>query len=183
MRPLDLMNTQRRDIPIDDPMDILSEAITWITDGPSHVRLFIGADVEIRPGENFDFWEVTFPRCRFGKMEELSEKYLKEYQMEVGRHRLLPYPLTQEIFDKALTEMKRLEGSYYDLGELLITQFLDEIGLDHTDNSNPDLFVCSSGVEHIYRVIGFPFCEGHEVVSPEDIVKSPQYEIVPWGVE
>lgn len=170
IRQFDLIMTQRKEIPIDDPLDILSEVITWITGGPSHVRLYMKG-----LHEDFDFWEVTYPKCRFGYMTELDEKYRGEFDIEIGRYKDLPFPLPKELSDKGIERMEKLEGSLYDLGELLFSQLFDELGIDHTDNSDPERFVCSSGVENIFRIMGFPFCPNHPLVSPEDIVHSKFY--------
>jgi len=167
--------TTRKEKPINDPLDVASIIITAITGGPSHVRLCIKGLYE-----NWDFWEVTYPKCRFGKMEEVD---YKEYDVEIGRHRNLPFPLPREIAEKAVGEMKRVEGRLYDVGELFFSQLFDTIGLDHTDHSDPERFVCSSGVEYILTCLGFPFCPLDFLVSPEDLIKSEFYTKVEEGGE
>lgn len=149
----------------------ISEAIELATHGgPSHVRVYCRG-----LHENHDFWEVTFPRCRWGMMSEIDRSSTR---VEFGRHNQLYWPLPLELQTKGLAEMLRLEGSLYDLGELGITQFLHAIGLEKFDHSAPDNYVCSSGAERILTVMGFSFCPGDMIVSPYDILKSPYYEKV-----
>ncbi len=168
IRPLDVIMTRRKSIPINDPGDILSGAISSITDGPSHVRIYVGEGV---------FWEVTFPACRFGEMSELDEAYRAEYDVEIGRHSVLPDPLPINLFQRALIAMSKLEGAPYDLPELAVTQFLNALGLRSIDLFR-SLFVCSSGAEDIFRQIRRPWCPGQKIVSPLNIAESPFYRII-----
>ena len=167
IRPFDVIMTQLKDKP-DEIEEIVSEIITWLTGGPSHVRVYCKG-----LHEDFDFWEVTYPHCRFGYMKEID---YKSYEVEIGRHKELPFPLPQDLCDKGIAAMLKLEGTDYDLGELFFSQLFDLIGIDHTDQSDPNKFVCSSGAEHIFITMGYPFCPGDLLVSPEDIVKSLYYE-------
>ena len=146
--------------------------ISWIISqitrgGPSHVRVYTKGLYQ-----DFDFWEVTWPKVRWGYMDEIDPRL---YRIEYGRHSQLFYPLPDELARRGLLEMIRLEGSLYDIGELAFSQFFDEIGVDHTDQSDPTRFVCSSGAEHILAQMGFPFCASDMLVSPQDIRRSPVY--------
>lgn len=168
IRPFDVISTTIKRM--QGPDDFISEGITLITGGPSHVRLYCKG-----LHEDFDFWEVTYPKCRFGYISEINRD---DYQVEIGRHKDLPFPLPQELLDKGLAEMLNVEGSLYDIGELFFSQLFDIIGLDHSDQSDPKKFVCSSGIEHILTTMNFPFCPDDYLVSPEDIIKSICYERV-----
>ncbi len=168
LRPFDMIMTWPR------KWNFLSWFITWVTGGgPSHVRVYTKGLYQ-----DYDFWEVTWPKVRWGYLSEIDPK---QYRIEYGRHSQLFYPLPVEIQEKGIAEMQRLEGSLYDLGELAFSQFFDEIGLDHTDQSDPKKFVCSSGAEHILTTMNFPFCVSHELVSPQDIRNSKFYMKVKGG--
>ena len=160
--------------------NFISWFITWITGGgPSHVRLYIkGLGIKDENGREYDFIEATWPKVRFGFMEEVDPKL---YRIEYGRHSELPYPVPQELEDKAIAEMKRLIGVLYDLGELAFSQFFDELGIDHIDHSDPERPVCSSLAEHILGVLTYFFCPSDQLVSPADIMRSKFYVKVKKG--
>lgn len=136
--------------------------------------------IDPETGKEFEFFELTWPKGRFGFMEEVSPK---EYQIEYGRHSELFYPLPEELRDKGIAAMKELNGTLYDVGELGFSQFFDQIGLDHTDQSDPEKKVCSSAAEYILTCMNFPFCPSDELVSPQDIRKSNFYVKVKEGGE
>jgi hypothetical protein len=175
IRPLDVILTTIKEF--DEPDEIASEIITAITGGPSHVRVYMKGWCE-----NYDFWEVTLPHCRFGYMNEIDRT---EVNVEIGRHKGLPYPLPLEVGQMALLEMKKLEGSDYDVFELW-EHLLEVAGIDSTDNSDPNRYVCSSGAGHIMYWIGYPWHTKGEIVSllsPQDIRESDEYEKVEEGGE
>ena len=162
MRPFDMIMTWPK------RWNFISWFITWITrGGPSHVRVYCKGLFE-----DFEFFEVTFPRGRFGYMNEIDPKY---YKVEIGRHSELFYPLPKELSDKGLKTMISLSDIDYDVGELAFSQLFDELGIDHTDQSSQEKFVCSSGAEHILASMNFPFCPSEQLVSPQDIRKSKFY--------
>src|SRR5512139_683779 len=168
LRPFDVIMTWPK------KWNPISWVISSITGkGPSHVRVWCRGLYE-----NYDFWEVTFPKCRFGYLSEIDPRF---YRIEYGRHSDLFYPLPLEIQNRGLQAMLKLCGTLYDLGELSFSQFFDEIGLDHTDQSEPERFVCSSGAEHVLASMDFPFCPSDMLVSPQDIRKSKFYVRVKGG--
>jgi len=176
MRPLDHILTWPKKFK--GFMGFISSFIIWITrKGPSHVRIYIKGLYG-----DFDFFEVTYPRARFGYMSEVSPK---EYRIEIGRHKYLPFPLPQEIADIAILEMRKMEGTDYDIEELW-EHLLDEGGIDEIDNSDPNIWVCSSGGGHIMHWIGYAWHTKGKVVSllsPQDIRKSDEYAKVKKGGE
>jgi len=158
--------------------NIISEIISFFTrKGPSHVRTWTRGLYE-----NFDFFEVTFPKPRFGYMAEID---FKEYRIEIGRHQNLPYPIPDDMVKIAIDEMIKLrDNTFYDVGELF-EHLLEEVGIDSVDNSNPDHFVCSSGDEHIRKMWNkkeYLWCPDQQLVSPQDIRESPFYRKVKYSV-
>ncbi len=148
----------------------ISEGIEGISRGPSHVRLFL---------EGKDFWEVTFPRCRIGEIGEIDPGTV---DVEVGFHVHVEQGWIRENQRRAiLLEAERLIGSEYDVMELW-EHLLHEAGIDDEDHSDPGRFVCSSGVEHVFRTAGLGFRPNHPLVSPEDLRESPLYGVRrQWG--
>jgi hypothetical protein len=175
LRPFDVIMTW----PV--KWNFISWFIIWITHGgPSHVRVYCKGLGFYRDDKELDFFELTWPKGRFGFMNEISPG---DYKIEYGRNSELFYPLPDELKNKGKNAMKALEGTWYDGGELALSQFFDEIGLDHTDNSDPTRFVCSSAAEHILSTMNFPFCVSDQLVSPQDIRKSKFYVKVEGGEE
>lgn len=176
--PLDVLATQRRsslpsDIP-DIPDAAISDLISWVSAGPSHVRTYCKGMYK-----DYDFFEVTFPVARFGYLKEID---LNEYSCLVGRHSELPIPLPDNLDALALSTMLKMKGTLYDLGELFFTQLLHVLGLDDSvDLSDPHLWVCSSGDEHIMAGVGHSWRPDLKVVAPIDIVASPYFRLVEWG--
>ena len=168
LRPFDLIMTWPK------RWNFISWIITWITGGgPSHVRVYCrGLGFYNEEGKELDFFELTWPKGRFGFMKEINPS---EYKIEYGRHSELFYPLPDEFRDKGIAAMKELDGTLYDVGELGFSQFFDQIGLDHTDQSDPKMKVCSSAAEYIFACMTFPFCPSDQLVSPQDIRESKFY--------
>lgn len=163
LRPFDVIMTWPK------KWNLISWLISFITrGGPSHVRVYTKGI----PGAKGEFWEVTWPRTRWGDMDEINPKL---YKIEIGRHSQLFDPLPPEIAQRGLITMLQLEGGMYDLGELAFSQFFSELSLDSSDQSDPERYVCSSGAEFVLASMGFPFCASDRVVSPADIRRSPVY--------
>jgi len=165
LRPLDLIFTWGRSSKAQDLGTlIVQEAIEGVTRGPSHVRLYLGDDV---------FWEFTMPACRYGQLHEID---LGRVDVEVGYHGL--YLFDEKIAQKIRAEARRLIGTPYDTWELF-DHLLDELGIDHEQDSDPRRFVCSTGVEHLFRTAGIPFRPDlpEQLVSPQDIRESRFYRV------
>jgi hypothetical protein len=141
---------------------VMQESIEGFTSGPSHVRLYIGEG---------RFWEFTLPACRYGDVKEID---LHKVDLEVGDHRMADSLSTGQR-EALLMEAQRLIGTPYDVQELF-EHLLQEWGMDLEDDSDPRRFVCSSGIEHLFRVAGIPFRPDDPLVSPQDIRHSPHYE-------
>jgi hypothetical protein len=169
LQPLDLIFTWQHSSQAPDVASIaIGETIEAVTRGPSHVRLYINDDV---------FWEFTVPTCRWGHLQEID---LAHCDLEIGYH-VFTWRMTPEHRERIVEEAKRLIGTPYDIPELW-EQLLHEWGIDDADDSRKDRFVCSSGVEHVFRHIGLGFRPHHSLVSPEDIRESPDYGIRwQWG--
>lgn len=164
LRPLDAILTQ----PIE--FDLISDLISWISGGPSHVRCCCKGMYY-----DFDFFEVTWPTARFGFLSEIDTT---QSSVRIGRHKNLPYPLPPNLHDYALMTMFHLRGTLYNVPELLITEFLHVtlgLNVDFTPWLND--FVCSAGDEHIMKKDGFPWRPdlNEKCVSPVDIVQSPYF--------
>jgi len=176
--PLDVLLTQLRSslpdsIP-DIPDVVIGDLISFISKGPSHVRTYCKGWYK-----DYDFFEVTFPVARFGYLKEID---LTEYSVMVGRHSQLPDPLPENLEALALSTMLKMKGTLYDLGELFFTQLLHVLGLDDSvDFSDPHLWVCSSGDEHIMKSVNCLWRPDLKVVAPIDIVASPYFRLVNWG--
>lgn len=171
LKPLDLIFTWGRSSKTEDLASlVVKEAIEGITGGPSHVRLYLYNDV---------FWEFTVPRCRFGKLAEID---LEKVDVEVGYH-IFAEDLDPESVIQLNDEAEKLTGTPYDVLELF-DHLADEIGLDHKQDSDPEKFVCSTGVEHLFRLIEIPFRPDlpEQLVSPQDIRESRFYRVRwQWG--
>jgi len=171
-QPLDLIFTWGRSSKAENLVDlVVEEAIEGVTGGPSHVRLYLGQGC---------LWEFTLPECRYGTLDEID---FGKFDIEVGYH-IMAVDLAVERVLIIHEEAERLIGTKYDTAELF-DHLLDEIGLDHRQDSDPEKFVCSTGVEHLFRLAGISFRpdEAPQLVSPQDIRESRFYRVRwrSWG--
>jgi hypothetical protein len=169
VQPYDLLFTWRHFLDAENPLDLaVSKAIEWITEGPSHVRLYLGQG----PFGEKTFWEVTYPKCRFGSLNEID---LAVCDLEIGYH-IYSWLLEPEEEWAIISEAQKLIGRKYDVMELF-DHLLDELGIDHKQDSDPDRYVCSTGVVHLFRRAGLYFWRDlpEQLISPQDIRESKFY--------
>jgi hypothetical protein len=141
--------------------------------GPSHVVL-----LKVRDQAKHRHWHVTTPRCRWDKLSNVINMQ-QHYRVELGRN-------SQKLADVALflgrLRAGSLIGSSYDYYEL-VEHLLKEWGLDPFDNSDPTIWVCSSGAEEVYRAMGTPLRPELYLHSPQDLRGSKYCEpIASWEI-
>ncbi len=165
-RPFDLIFTWPKFENHDLATFFISGAISIFTGGgPSHVTLLFSP---------ITYWEVTYPKPRFAPVTNITTT---DYDIEIGCHKAFATCHIPEHIQHAMTD-KMIEivasGKSYDVEELF-WHLLDELGIGENDGSDPTKYVCSSGVETVYRSVGYGFCQQERLVSPQDLRMSADY--------
>jgi len=149
---------------------VISGGIMLFTGGgPSHVMIY---------RERRLIWEVTWPKPRVVGAEAWNTE---NYDIEIGFHWVAEYQrdkflkFNAPLMDQQMRKILTL-GKTYDIWELG-WQLLDELGIYHLDKSDQSRFVCSSGVESVWKAGGLPFRPDQKLVSPQDIRMSKDYGI------
>lgn len=161
------MNPREIPFQVKEHMKPLYQLVHWSTDmiglgislftsgGPSHVVQCLEGD------KCFHF---TVPTATFTTVDEILEGLKTITHKESGvycypRIMLVRHPrwheLNMGLYEKIHDQCEKFNGTDYDKGELFVNHMRRRLGIDvPEDASNPEEWVCSSGIAHMWRVSG-----------------------------
>lgn len=141
------------------PVDMVGVGIGVFTKGFSHVVQHI---------ENNICFHFTFPRAHFFTLDDLfvalripTHEDLYAYpKIALVEH---PKTVNEDDIENLWTACNRFNGMRYDTKELFNNHLKKRFGIDAgVDLSDPERWVCSSGIAHLWkRCLGKPW-PGHE---------------------
>jgi hypothetical protein len=135
--------------------------------------------VFIKPDDIHEVWHVTLPYCRYDTIDNVIKD---AYRVEWGANRRImgknKWRQASHIAMAMRLRAAALIGTPYDKLELVVFHLAQEMGWNIGDGSDPDKYVCSSGVEEVFNSARIPMCPDDPLVSPDDLLRSKYYQYI-----